>query len=60
MSSHVGTVVIGGFSPKKEAAAGEFVGQHSSSAADPNFPFKQGKTRCMLNLLTCESFIIYA
>jgi hypothetical protein len=53
LSSHVGTVVIGGLPSEKEAAvAEELGGQHSSNAVDPNIPFKQGKPRCMPNLLT--------
>jgi hypothetical protein len=52
MSSHVGTIVVGGFLPEKEAVAEELGGQHSSSTADPNFLFEQGKPRCMPNLLT--------
>jgi hypothetical protein len=52
MSSHVGTVTVGGFPLEKEAVAEELGGQHSSSAADPNFPFEQGKPRCTPNLLT--------
>jgi hypothetical protein len=52
MSSHVGTIVILGFPPKKRAAIKELGDQHSSSATDPNFPFEQGRPRCMLNLLT--------
>jgi hypothetical protein len=43
MSSHVGTVVVGGFLPEKVAAAEDLGGQHLSSTADPNFPFEQGK-----------------
>jgi hypothetical protein len=40
LSLHVGTVIIWGFLPKKEAAITEELGgQHSSSVADPNFPF---------------------
>jgi hypothetical protein len=58
MSLHVGTVVVRGFlpekeattkelggqhfPPRKEAVVEELGGQHSSSAADPNFPFEQG------------------
>jgi hypothetical protein len=40
MSTHVETIVIGGFPPEKEAAGEELGGQHSSSATDPNFPFE--------------------
>jgi hypothetical protein len=47
MSSHVGTVIFGGFPPEKEAAAEELWRQHSSSAMDPNFSFEQGKPQCM-------------
>jgi hypothetical protein len=47
MSSHVGTIIIGGFPPEKEAAVEEVGAQHSSSVADPNFRFEQGKPRCM-------------
>jgi hypothetical protein len=43
MSSHVGTVVIGGFPLEKEAIAEELGRQHSSSTIDPNFPFEKGK-----------------
>jgi hypothetical protein len=53
MSSHAGTVVVGGFLPKKEAAVVEELGgQHKSSAADPNLTFEQGKPLCMPILLT--------
>jgi hypothetical protein len=47
MSSHVGTIIVGDFSP-----TGELGGHHSSSAEDPNFQIEQGKPRCMPNLLT--------
>jgi hypothetical protein len=52
MSSHVGTIVVGHFLPENEAAVEELGGQHSSSTTDPNFPFEQGKPRCMPILLT--------
>jgi hypothetical protein len=52
MSSHVGTVIVGGFPSEKEAAAEELGGQHASSAVDPNFPFEHDKPWCMLILLT--------
>jgi hypothetical protein len=52
MSSHVGTIIIGDFPPKKEATVEELGGQHSSSATDPNFFFEQGKPWCMLILLS--------
>jgi hypothetical protein len=52
MSSHVGTIVVGGFPSEKEAAVEEVGGQHSSSVADPNFPFEQGKPWCMPIILT--------
>jgi hypothetical protein len=53
MSSHAGTVVVGGFLPKKEAAIVEELGrQHKSSATDPNLMFEQGKPLCMAILLT--------
>jgi hypothetical protein len=52
-SSHVGIIVIGGFPPEKEVVVAEDLqGQHSSSAADPNLCFEQGKPRFMPNLLT--------
>jgi hypothetical protein len=47
MSSHVGTVVVGRFMSKKGAVVEELGGQPVSSAVDPNFPFEQGKPRCM-------------
>jgi hypothetical protein len=47
MSSHVGTVIVGGFPPEKKATAEELRRQHSSSIVDPNFPFEQGKPWCM-------------
>jgi hypothetical protein len=50
MSSHVGTVTVGGFPPEKEATAEERGGQHSSNATYPNFPFEQDKSWCMLIL----------
>jgi hypothetical protein len=50
MTSHVGTVVVGVFSPDKEAVVEELGGQHSSSIVDPNFLFVQGKLQCMLIL----------
>jgi hypothetical protein len=43
MSSQVGTVIVGGFLPKKEAVAEELEGQPASSTVDPNFPLEQGK-----------------
>jgi hypothetical protein len=53
MSSHVGTIVVGGFPPKTEAIVGEGLGgQHSSTVVDPNFPFMQGKPRCVSIILT--------
>jgi hypothetical protein len=52
MSSHIGTIVVGGFLPRKEAAAEELGGQHSPSATEPNVPFEQGKPQCMPILLT--------
>jgi hypothetical protein len=52
MSSHVGTVVIGGILLKKEVAAEELEGQHSSSTVDPNIFFEQGRPWCMPILLT--------
>jgi hypothetical protein len=58
MSLQVGTFIIGGFLPEKEAVAKELGEQHSSSVADPNFPYEEGKPRCMPNLLT-DSFIIF-
>jgi hypothetical protein len=60
MSSHVGVIVIGGFLPEKEADAEELEGQHSSSVVNPNFPFEQGKPRCMSNLLTRVVYNLYA
>jgi hypothetical protein len=47
MSSHVGTVIVGGFPPEKEIAAEELGGQHLSSTTDPNFSFEHGKPWCM-------------
>jgi hypothetical protein len=47
MTSHVGTVVVGGFPPEKEVILEELGGQHLSSAIDPNFLFEQGKPYCM-------------
>jgi hypothetical protein len=52
MSSQVGTVVVRDFPPQKEAIAEELGRQHSSCVVDSNFPFEQGKPRCMPNLLT--------
>jgi hypothetical protein len=52
MSSHIRTVVVGGFLPEKKAAAEELEGQHSSSVMDPSFSFGQGRPRCMPNLIT--------
>jgi hypothetical protein len=52
MPSHVGTVVVGGFSPEKEAVAEKLGGQCSSNASDPNFSFEKGKPRSMSILLT--------
>jgi hypothetical protein len=51
--SDVGTVVVGGFLPEKEATAVEPGEQHSSSDVFPNFPFEQGKHRRMSILLIC-------
>jgi hypothetical protein len=56
MTSHVGTVIVGGFSPEKEAAAVELGGQHSSIAIDPNFSFEEGKPQCMPIIFTCRVF----
>jgi hypothetical protein len=47
MSSHVGTVTVGGFPPNKEAVAEDLGGQPASSAANSNFSFEQGKPRCL-------------
>jgi hypothetical protein len=47
MSSHVGTVIIGGFPPEKEAIAKELRGQPVSSVVDPNISFEQGKPWCI-------------
>jgi hypothetical protein len=47
MSSHVGTGVLGGFPPEKEAIAEELGGQPASSVVDPNSPFQQGNPWCM-------------
>jgi hypothetical protein len=55
---HVGTVIVGGFPPEKEVTIEELGGQNSSSVADPNFPFEQGKPRACLSYLP-ESFIIF-
>jgi hypothetical protein len=52
MSSHVGSVVVGGFLPEKEAEIEELGGKHSSSIVDPKFLFEQGNPRCMSILLT--------
>jgi hypothetical protein len=59
MPLHVGTVIVGGFLPKKEAAAEELGGQPASSATDPNFPL-ESKTSpgAFRSYLTCESVII--
>jgi hypothetical protein len=43
MSSHLGTVVVRGFSQEKVAIPEELGGQHSSSTVDTNLPFEQGK-----------------
>jgi hypothetical protein len=42
MSSHEGIIIVGGFSPEKEAVAEELGGQPTSSVTDPNFSFEQG------------------
>jgi hypothetical protein len=47
MSSHVGTVVIGGFSAEKEAIAKYLGAQPTISIADPNLFLEQGKPPCM-------------
>jgi hypothetical protein len=62
MSSRVGTVVVGGFPSEKEAATEKLEGQHSSSAADPNFPFEQGKPQCMStpSYLSCHLHFMLA
>jgi hypothetical protein len=52
MSSHVGTVIVGSFLPKKEAGAEKLGGQTARSVTDPNISFEQGKPRCMSVLLT--------
>jgi hypothetical protein len=62
MSSHVGTVVVGGYPPKKEATEEELGGQHSPRIADPNFPFEQGKPQCMpiVSYLSCPLLFVLA
>jgi hypothetical protein len=45
-SSHVGPVIIGDFLQEKEAVPEEFGGQQTSSTAEINFPFEQGKPQC--------------
>jgi hypothetical protein len=52
MTSHVGTIIIEGFPLEKQAIAEELWEQQLSSAMDPNFPFEQGKSRCMSILIT--------
>jgi hypothetical protein len=58
MLPQVGTVVVEGFPPKKEADAEKLRGQYSSSVVDPNFSFEQGKH--VDSILPIESFIFYA
>jgi hypothetical protein len=58
MSSHVGTVIVGGFPHEKEVIPRELGGQHSSSAIDTNLTFEQGKPWCMPILFTRRVFII--
>jgi hypothetical protein len=60
MSSHVGTVIVGGFSSEKEAIAEKHGGQLVSSTMDPNFPFEQGKPWCMPILSYPLSLSFYA
>jgi hypothetical protein len=43
MSSHVGSVTVGGFSQEKEAIPEDLGGQHMSSTTDSNISFEQGK-----------------
>jgi hypothetical protein len=52
MTSHVGTIIIEGFPLEKQANVEELWEQQLSSAMDPNFPFEQGKPRCMSILIT--------
>jgi hypothetical protein len=59
MPLHIGTIVVGGFSPEKETVVEELGGQHSSSTADPTFSFEQGKARCTLILLTRAIYIVH-
>jgi hypothetical protein len=58
MSSHVGTIIIGGFPPEKEVVAEELQGQYLSSITYSNFPFEQGKLWCM-PILSYLSSLLY-
>jgi hypothetical protein len=59
MSLNVGTIIVGGFSPEKEAVLEELGGQPASSAADPYLFFEQGKPLCMRSYLTHQVYNIY-
>jgi hypothetical protein len=57
MSSLVGTVVIGGFPPDKEAVVEVLAGQHSSSAIDPNFSFEHANPTYSASPSACRSHL---
>jgi hypothetical protein len=59
MSSHVGTIIVGGFLQDKEVVLEELGGQHLSRAADTNLPFDQGKPRCIPILCTHRVLYYY-
>jgi hypothetical protein len=61
MSSHVGTVIFGGFPPEKEVISEKLEGQHSSSIMYSNLSFEQGKPCCMpiLSYLLCLYHFLY-
>jgi hypothetical protein len=60
MSSHVGTVIIGGFLPEKEAITEEHGGQPHEASQILTFPLSKASPGACRSYLSIESFIICA
>jgi hypothetical protein len=58
MSSHVGTITIGGFPPEKEVIAEELGGQPRQALQILTFSFEQGKTLVLADPILPVEFII--
>jgi hypothetical protein len=52
MSSHVGTIVVGGFLHKKEVITKELGGQPASGATDPNILPEEICIECLVSNVT--------